>query len=157
MDGVHTNMTTPEYTIEAFEITYPLLVEQYEFNPPPGTRSIPGGLGIVRTLKVLDHQAMVSLQSERRRFALTDSLEEQREKGRNYLIQGKERGLTPKFTVRLSLEKRFELKLRRRRLWPDGKEIDSPDRERPLGWEISEKDLPKTQEMKMIDIDLFFR
>ena len=105
MDGVHTNMTNTLNTpIEAFEIAYPLLVEQYEFNPSSGgLGQYRGGLGIVRTLKVLDHQAVVSLQSERRRFApygLFGGAEGR--KGRNYLLQGKrKRPLPPKFTIRL--------------------------------------------------------
>jgi N-methylhydantoinase B len=105
MDGVHTNMTNTLNTpIEAFEIAYPLMVEQYEFNPSSGgLGQYRGGLGIVRTLRVLDHQAMGSLQSERRRFApygLFGGGEGR--KGRNYLLQGKrKKSLPPKFTIRV--------------------------------------------------------
>ena len=106
MDGVHTNMTNTLNTpIEAFEIAYPLLVEQYELSPSSGgLGQYRGGLGIVRTLQVVDHQAMVSLQSERRRFAPYGLLGGgEGRKGRNYLLQGKrKRALPPKFTIRIN-------------------------------------------------------
>ena len=57
-------MNTP---IEALEITYPLRVERYELregSAGPGQHR--GGLGVVRSLRVIDHQARISLQSDRR-------------------------------------------------------------------------------------------
>lgn len=113
MDGVHTNMTNTLNTpIEALEIAYPLLVERYEFNPSTGgLGQFRGGLGIVRALKVLDHQATVSLQSERRRFAPYGLLGGgEGAKGRNTMLQGKRsKGLPPKFTVRLRSGDRVQI------------------------------------------------
>jgi N-methylhydantoinase B len=70
-----------------------------------------GGLGIVRALKVLDHQATVSLQSERRRFAPYGLLGGgEGAKGRNTMLQGKRsKGLPPKFTVRLRSGDRVQI------------------------------------------------
>lgn len=69
-DGVQCNMTNTMNTpIEALEITYPLRVERYELregSAGPGRHR--GGLGVVRSLRVLDHQARVSLQSDRRLY-----------------------------------------------------------------------------------------
>lgn len=106
MDGVHTNMTNTLNTpIEALEIAYPLMVERYELNPSSGgLGQYRGGLGIVRSLRVLDHQATISLQSERRRFAPYALLEgKEGRKGRNYILRGRRKKLSPpKFTVRLN-------------------------------------------------------
>ena len=67
-DGVQCNMTNTMNTpIEALEITYPLRVERYELregSAGPGKHR--GGLGVVRSLRVIDHQARISLQSDRR-------------------------------------------------------------------------------------------
>ena len=67
-DGVQCNMTNTMNTpIEALEITYPLRVERYELregSAGPGQHR--GGLGVVRSLRVIDHQARISLQSDRR-------------------------------------------------------------------------------------------
>jgi N-methylhydantoinase B len=106
MDGIHTHMTNTLNTpIEAFEIAYPLMIEQYELNPSSGgLGQYRGGLGIVRTLRVLDHQAMLSLQSERRRFAPYGLLGGgDGRRGRNYILRGQTKKLfPPKFTVRLN-------------------------------------------------------
>jgi N-methylhydantoinase B len=70
-DGIQCNMTNTMNTpIEALEITYPLRVERYELregSAGPGQHR--GGEGLVRAIRILDHEARVSLQSERRRFA----------------------------------------------------------------------------------------
>lgn len=68
-DGVQCNMTNTMNTpIESFEIAYPLRVERYELREgSSGTGRHRGGLGIVRALRVLDHEARVSLQSDRRK------------------------------------------------------------------------------------------
>jgi N-methylhydantoinase B len=70
-DGIQCNMTNTMNTpVEAFEITYPLRVERYELregSAGPGQHR--GGAGLVRAIRILDHTARVSLQSERRRFA----------------------------------------------------------------------------------------
>src|SRR5271163_4312921 len=70
-DGIQCNMTNTMNTpIEALEITYPLRVERYELragSAGPGKHR--GGEGLVRAIRILDHEARVSLQSERRRFA----------------------------------------------------------------------------------------
>src|SRR5229473_644387 len=70
-DGIQCNMTNTMNTpVEALEITYPLRVERYELrdgSAGPGKHR--GGAGLVRAIRILDHIARVSLQSERRRFA----------------------------------------------------------------------------------------
>jgi N-methylhydantoinase B len=56
--------------VEALEISYPLRVERYEIrgnSGGPGRHR--GGHGVVRSLTVIGHDARVSLQSDRRRFA----------------------------------------------------------------------------------------
>jgi N-methylhydantoinase B len=59
-------MNTP---VEALEIGYPLRVERYELREgSSGAGKNRGGLGVVRAVRVLDHEARVSLQSDRRRF-----------------------------------------------------------------------------------------
>ena len=70
-DGIQCNMTNTMNTpIEALEITYPLRVERYELRPgSAGGGKYRGGEGLVRAIRVLGHEARVSLQSERRRFA----------------------------------------------------------------------------------------
>ncbi len=69
-DGIQCNMTNTMNTpVEALEITYPLRVERYELREGSGGEGRhPGGLGVVRALSVLDHDARVSVQSDRRRF-----------------------------------------------------------------------------------------
>jgi N-methylhydantoinase B len=71
MDGVQCNMTNTMNTpIEALEISYPLRVVRYEIRAGSGGAGRHrGGHGVVRALTVLDHEARVSLQSDRRRFA----------------------------------------------------------------------------------------
>jgi N-methylhydantoinase B len=71
MDGVQCNMTNTMNTpIEALEIAYPLRVERYDIREGSGGTGLHrGGHGVVRALSVVDHDARVSLQSDRRRFA----------------------------------------------------------------------------------------
>ena len=71
MDAVQCNMTNTMNTpIEALEISYPLRVERYEIREGSGGQGRHrGGNGVVRSLTIIDHQARVSLQSDRRRFA----------------------------------------------------------------------------------------
>ena len=70
MDGVQCNMTNTMNTpVEALEISYPLRVERYELREGSGGAGRHrGGHGVVRALTVIDHDARVSLQSDRRRF-----------------------------------------------------------------------------------------
>ena len=70
MDGVQCNMTNTMNTpVEALEISYPLRVERYELREDSGGAGRHrGGHGVVRSLTVIDHEARVSLQSDRRRF-----------------------------------------------------------------------------------------
>jgi N-methylhydantoinase B len=67
-DGIQCNMTNTMNTpVEALELTYPLRVERYELREgSAGQGRHRGGLGVVRALRVLDHEARVSLQSDRR-------------------------------------------------------------------------------------------
>src|SRR3954454_22029721 len=70
-DGIQCNMTNTMNTpVEALEITYPLRVERYELREgSSGAGKYRGGNGLVRSIRILDHTARVSLQCERRRFA----------------------------------------------------------------------------------------
>jgi len=70
-DGVQCTMTNTMNTpVEALELSYPLRVERYEFRPGTGgAGEHRGGLGVNRTLRVIGHEARVSLSSERRIFA----------------------------------------------------------------------------------------
>jgi len=70
-DGIQCNMTNTMNTpVEALEITYPLRVERYELREgSAGLGKHRGGEGLTRAIRILDHTARVSLQSERRRFA----------------------------------------------------------------------------------------
>lgn len=69
MSAVHANMSNTLNTpIEAMEISYPLRVERYELREGSGgAGEHPGGLGIIRTISPVGHEARVSLQSDRRR------------------------------------------------------------------------------------------
>ena len=71
MDGVQCNMTNTMNTpVEALEISYPLRVERYELREGSGGAGRHrGGNGVIRALRVLDHAARVSLQSDRRKFS----------------------------------------------------------------------------------------
>lgn len=70
-DGVQCNMTNTMNTpIESLEITYPLRVESYELREgSSGAGLNRGGNGVRRALRVIGHEARVSLQSDRRKFA----------------------------------------------------------------------------------------
>lgn len=70
-DGVQCNMTNTMNTpIESLEITYPLRVECYELREgSSGAGENRGGLGVRRALRIIGHEARVSLQTDRRRFA----------------------------------------------------------------------------------------
>ncbi|WP_226022506.1 hydantoinase B/oxoprolinase family protein [Halomicrobium salinisoli] len=69
VDGVHAHMTNTKNTpVEALELSYPLRVERYELRPDTGGAGRQrGGLGIRRDVRVLDHDASVSLLADRRR------------------------------------------------------------------------------------------
>jgi N-methylhydantoinase B len=70
-DGIQCNMTNTMNTpVEALEITYPLRVERYELREGSAGEGLHrGGNGLVRSIRILEHTARVSLQCERRRFA----------------------------------------------------------------------------------------
>src|SRR3954451_13591684 len=70
-DGIQCNMTNTMNTpVEALEITYPLRVERYELREgSSGAGKHRGGNGLVRAIRILDHETRVSLQGEPRRFA----------------------------------------------------------------------------------------
>lgn len=69
-DGIQCNMTNTMNTpVEALEIGYPLRVERYELREgSSGNGKNRGGMGVVKAIRMLDHEARVSLQSDRRRF-----------------------------------------------------------------------------------------
>jgi N-methylhydantoinase B len=68
MDGVHTNMTnTRNAPAEVIEIAYPLRVERYGLvadSEGPGRAR--GGMGMTREITILDHEATITLGTERR-------------------------------------------------------------------------------------------
>jgi len=68
IDGIQCHMTNTLNTpIEALEIAYPLRVERYELRPDScGAGKWRGGLGVRRDIRVVDHQAKLSLLGDRR-------------------------------------------------------------------------------------------
>ncbi|KYK37165.1 MAG: 5-oxoprolinase [Theionarchaea archaeon DG-70] len=92
IDGAHTHMSNTLNTpIEALEMTYPFLVTEYSLISDSGGKGkYRGGLGIVRSIKVLT-DCTVSIQSERRKFAPYGLFGgENGRKGRNVLIRNGE-------------------------------------------------------------------
>lgn len=71
MSGVHANMSNTLNTpIESLEISYPLRCLRYELREGSGGAGLnPGGDGIIRAIQIIGHDARVSLQTDRRRFA----------------------------------------------------------------------------------------
>jgi len=70
-DGIQCNMTNTMNTpVEALEIAYPLRVERYELRDNSGGEGLhQGGSGLIRSIRVLDHEARISLISDRRLFS----------------------------------------------------------------------------------------
>jgi len=68
MDGVHTNMTnTRNAPVEVIENAYPLRVGRYGLVPDSeGPGKTRGGMGMTRQIIIVDHQAPISLGTERR-------------------------------------------------------------------------------------------
>lgn len=68
MHGVHANMSNTLNTpIEALEIGYPLRIDRYELREASGGDGRHrGGEGLIRAVTAIDHDARVSLQSDRR-------------------------------------------------------------------------------------------
>jgi N-methylhydantoinase B len=103
LSGVHTHMTNTLNTpIEALETAYPLRVERYELREGSGgAGKFRGGMGIRRDIRVLDHEAVVSLFADRRKrrpwglFGGEDGAS-----GEDFLIvEGVERPIPSKGTV----------------------------------------------------------
>lgn len=71
MSGVHANMSNTLNTpIESLEISYPLRCVRYELREGSGGAGLnAGGEGIIRAIQIVGHEARVSLQTDRRRFA----------------------------------------------------------------------------------------
>jgi len=70
MDGVHTNMTNTRNTpVEVIEIAYPLRVEKYGLvADTDGAGRFRGGLGLTREITILEHEATISIGTERRKI-----------------------------------------------------------------------------------------
>jgi N-methylhydantoinase B len=68
MDGVHTNMTnTRNAPAEVIEIAYPLRVDRYGLvDDSEGPGKARGGTGMTREITILDHEATITLGTERR-------------------------------------------------------------------------------------------
>lgn len=105
IDGVHVHMTNTLNTpVEALELAYPLRVERYELRPDSGGAGrYRGGLGVRRDIRVLGHEATLSLLSERRTsrpYGLLGG--EPGQPGENVLIRGDhEEPLPAKCVLRL--------------------------------------------------------
>ncbi|NLV81593.1 MAG: hydantoinase B/oxoprolinase family protein [Synergistaceae bacterium] len=67
MDGVQTNMTNTRNTpTEVMEMAYPIFVTKYALIPETeGAGEFRGGLGLTREVVLLDHDAYVTLSTER--------------------------------------------------------------------------------------------
>jgi N-methylhydantoinase B len=70
MDGVHSNMTNTRNTpVEVIEIAYPLRVEKYGLvTDTEGAGQFRGGLGLTREITILEHEATISIGTERRKI-----------------------------------------------------------------------------------------
>jgi N-methylhydantoinase B len=70
MSGVHTNMTNTRNTpVEVIEIAYPLRVEKYGLVPDSdGAGRFRGGLGLAREITILEHDATISIGTERHKI-----------------------------------------------------------------------------------------
>ena len=70
MDGVHSNMTNTRNTpVEVIEIAYPLRVEKYGLvTDTDGAGQFRGGLGLTREITILEHEATISIGTERRKI-----------------------------------------------------------------------------------------
>ncbi len=103
--GIHVHMTNTANTpIESLESTYPLRVREYSLISGSGGKGrYHGGDGIRRSIEVLCEDAVLSIQSDRRRFAPKGLAGgEDGRCGHNYLIRDKTRSdLAPKTTQSL--------------------------------------------------------
>jgi N-methylhydantoinase B len=89
-DGIQVHMTNTANTpIESLESHFPLRVERYELIPRSGGNGrFHGGSGIRRAIRVLIEDTVLSIQSERRRFAPEGrSGGAPGRKGQNYIIR----------------------------------------------------------------------
>jgi N-methylhydantoinase B len=70
MDGVHVHMTNTRNTpTEVIEIAYPLRVERYALVPDSdGPGRFRGGLGLTREITAVDHEATITIGTERRKI-----------------------------------------------------------------------------------------
>jgi N-methylhydantoinase B len=70
MDGVHVHMTNTRNTpTEVIEIAYPLQVERYALVPDSdGPGRFRGGLGLTREITTVDHEATITIGTERRKI-----------------------------------------------------------------------------------------
>jgi len=70
MDGVHVHMTNTRNTpTEVIEIAYPLRVERYGLVPDSdGPGRFRGGLGLTREITAVDHEATITIGTERRKI-----------------------------------------------------------------------------------------
>lgn len=107
MSGVHANMSNTLNTpIESLEISYPLRCIRYELrNGSGGTGQHSGGEGIIRAIGIVGHEARVSLQTDRRRFApygLHGGQDGQPGQNRAIAADGEERELPAKGSISLT-------------------------------------------------------
>jgi N-methylhydantoinase B len=115
MDGVHTNMTnTRNAPVEVIEIAYPLRVERYGLVPDSeGPGRARGGLGMTREITVLDHEAMISIGSDRREIHPWGLLGGKHAKGSElWLVSpgGEKKQLPSKVTIHVQPGTRIVLK-----------------------------------------------
>ena len=115
MDGVHTNMTNTRNTpAEVIEIAYPLRVERYGLvKDSDGPGKSRGGLGMTREITILDHEATVTLGTERRKIPPWGLMGGKPGGSSDCSIispEGKKKALPSKVTIRLDPGTRIVLK-----------------------------------------------
>ena len=115
MDGVHTNMTNTRNTpAEVIEIAYPLRVERYGLvKDSDGPGKSRGGLGMTREITILDHEATVTLGTERRKIPPWGLMGGKPGGSSDCSIvspEGKKKALPGKVTIRLDPGTRIVLK-----------------------------------------------
>lgn len=93
-DGIQVHMTNTANTpIEALESNYPMIVEKYEFvEGSQGKGKYRGGMGLRRAIRINVDDAVLSIQSERRKFAPCGASGGGPGKcGKNYIIRNNKR------------------------------------------------------------------
>jgi len=115
MDGVHTNMTnTRNAPVEVIEMFYPLRVEKYGLlSDSEGPGKFRGGVGMMREITILDHEATVTFSTERKKIGPWGLLGGKPGKGSECLIvfpDGERKQLPSKVTMEVKPGSKLILK-----------------------------------------------